>query len=67
MPMGETNLLFRLVGLLPIYQVLAVSLLSVEQMQNGALYALWAIPASLLFFGIGAFLSRRAFARHQVL
>lgn len=65
--MGETNPLSRLVGLLPIYQMLAVSLLWIEQMPNGALYALWAIPASLLFFGVGAFLSRRAFARHQVL
>ena len=31
LPIPETNPLFRLVGLLPVYHVLAVSLLSVEQ------------------------------------
>ena len=67
LPITEGNPLFRLVGLLPIYQVLAVSLLSVEQMSNGMLYAIWAIPAALLFLGAGAGISRRVFAKHQVL
>lgn len=66
LPITEVNPLFRLVGLLPIYHVLAISLLSVEQMSNGMLYAIWAIPAALLFLGIGAGISRRAFAKHQV-
>ena len=66
LPISESHPLFRLVGLFPIYQALAVSLLSVEQMDNGMLYAVWAIPASLLFLGIGAGLSRRIFAKHQV-
>ena len=35
LPITEANPLFRLVGLLPIYHVLAISLLSVEQMSNG--------------------------------
>lgn len=67
LPITEANPLFRLLGLLPLYHVLAVSLLSVEQMSNGMLYAMWAIPAALLFLGIGSFVSRRAFAKHQVL
>ena len=67
LPITEVNPLFRLVGLLPIYHVLAISLLSVEQMSNGMLYAIWAIPAALLFLGVGASISRRAFAKHQVL
>lgn len=67
LPISETNPLFRLVGLLPVYHVLAVSLLSVEQMSNGMLYAIWALPTALIFLGIGAVLSRRAFAKHQVL
>lgn len=67
LPIPETNPLFRLVGLLPVYHVLAVSLLSVEQMSNGMLYAIWALPTALIFLGIGAVLSRRAFAKHQVL
>ena len=66
LPITEVNPLFRLVGLLPIYHVLAVSLLSVEQMSNGMLYAIWAIPAALLFLGVGAGISRRVFAKHQV-
>ena len=49
LPITEVNPLFRLVGLLPIYHVLAISLLSVEQMSNVMLYAIWAIPAALLF------------------
>ena len=67
LPITEVNPLFRLVGLLPVYHVLAVSLLSVEQMSNGMLYAIWAIPAALLFLGVGAGISRRVFAKHQVL
>lgn len=66
LPITEANPLFRLIGLLPIYHVLAVSLLSVEQMRNGMLYAIWAIPAALVFLGIGAVISCRVFARHQV-
>ena len=66
LPITEVNPLFRLIGLLPIYHVLAISLLSVEQMSNGMLYAIWAIPAALLFLGVGAGISRRVFAKHQV-
>ena len=67
LPIPETNPLFRLVGLLPIYHVLAISLLSVEQMSNGMLYAIWAIPTALIFLGVGAGFSRYTFAKHQVL
>lgn len=66
LPITEANPLFRLIGLLPIYHVLAVSLLSVDQMSNGMLYAIWAIPAALLFLGLGTEVSRRVFAKHQV-
>ena len=52
--------------LLPLYQTQAISLMSVEQMSNGMLYAVWAVPVSLIFLGIGIFVSRRAFAKHQV-
>lgn len=66
LPIAETNPLFRLVGLLPIYHVLAVSLLSVEQMRSGMLYAVWAVPAAILFLGVGGAFSCRMFAKHQV-
>ena len=66
LPITEANPLFRLIGLLPLYHVQAVSLLSVEQMNNGMLYAVWAIPTALVFLGIGSVISRRVFAKHQV-
>lgn len=46
LPITEANPLFRLIGLLPLYHVQAVSLLSVEQMNNGMLYAVWASVAT---------------------
>ena len=67
LPITEETSLFRLIGLLPFYQAQAVSLLSVEKMGNGLLYAVWAIPSALLFLGVGAVISRRVFAKHQVL
>ena len=66
LPVTEKSPLFRLVGLLPVYHVLAVSLLSVEQMRGGMLYTIWAVPAALLFLGAGAGIACRAFAMHQV-
>lgn len=65
-PITESSPLFRLVGLFPIYHVLAISLLSVEQVENGMLYAIWATPVALLFFGIGTVISQGMFAKHQV-
>lgn len=35
-------------------------------MNNGMLYAVWAIPTALVFLGIDAVISRRVFAKHQV-
>ena len=67
LPFSEKDPLFRLIGLLPLHQVLAVSLLLVEQTSSGMLYAVWAIPAALLFLGIGSGISCRAFDKHQVL
>ena len=65
-PITESSPLFRLVGLFPIYHVLAISLLSVEQVENGMLYAIWTIPVALLFLGIGVVISQGMFAKHQV-
>lgn len=66
LPVSETSFLFRWVALLPLYHAQAISLLSIEQLKSGMLYAVWAIPAALFFLGIGVFISRRAFARHQI-
>lgn len=65
--MSETNPLFRYIGLTPLYQAQAISLMAVEQMHEGMLYAVWAAPVALVLLGIGIFTSHRAFAKHQVL
>ena len=67
LPITEINPLFRFVGLLPFYHVQAISLMSVEQMGNGALYAIWAVPTALFFLAAGSTISRRVFAKHQII
>lgn len=66
LPIPESNPLFRYIGLLPMYHAQLVSLMSVERMNNGILYAIWAIPAAFVFVEIGAFASRKFFDKHQV-
>lgn len=66
-PISETNPLFRYIGLMPLYHAQAISLMAVEQMRNGMLYAVWAAPVAVVLLGMGIFTSRRAFAKHQVL
>lgn len=67
MPVAETSPLFRIITLLPLYHVQFVSLMSVDQMGSGVLYAILAVPVALIFIGIGIVVSRRIFAKHQVL
>ena len=67
LPIAEKHPLFRYFGLLPLYHTQCFSLMSIEQMHNGLLYAVWTIPAAVIFLGIGIFVSRRIFAKHQVL
>ena len=66
LPISETNALYRVIVLMPFYHSQFSSIMSVEQMQDGTLYALWAGPTALIFLGIGAVISRRIFAKHQV-
>lgn len=66
LPVPETSPLFRYIALLPVYHVQFVSLMSVEQINGGLLYAAWASPAAVLFFSSGAAAARKIFARHQV-
>lgn len=66
LPISEISPLFRFIGLLPLYHTQFISLMSVEQMSNGLLYAVWAIPAAFILIGICAFPSRKIFAKHQV-
>lgn len=66
LPVFETSPLFKIIALLPLYHVQFVSLMSVEQISGNVLYALMAVPVALIFMGIGIFISRRIFAKHQV-
>lgn len=63
---SEANPLYRIVVLMPLYYVQSISLMSVEQMENGLLYAVWAIPVTMLFLAAGAFIAPKIFARHEV-
>ena len=66
LPISETNALYRAIVLMPFYHSQFTSIMSVEQLQSGTLYAIWAGPTALIFLGIGAVISRRIFAKHQV-
>lgn len=66
LPIVETNPLYRFVVLLPLYHSQYISIMSVEQMQNGMLYAIWAIPMSVILMVLGSLISHRRFAKHQV-
>ena len=66
LPVSEASPLFRLIGLLPLYHAQFISLMSVDQMSSGLLYAVWAAPAAVVFIACGTFVSRKIFAKHQV-
>ena len=67
-PLGtETSALFSVTTLMPLYHAQFVSLMSVNQISGGVLYALLAVPVALIIVGIGIVISRKVFARHQVL
>ncbi len=66
LPLSETDPLFKYVLLLPMYHAQAVSLIAADQISNGILYAVFALPVSFIFLVIGIFVSFRVFAKHQV-
>lgn len=66
LPISETNALYRLIVLMPLYYSQYISIMSVEQMSNGLLYAIWAVPVALFLIAAGGIASRRIFAKHQV-
>ncbi len=64
---SENSSLFRLIVLLPLYHSQFISIMAVEQMSNGILYAIWAVPVAAALMVIGTIISRRRFAKHQVI
>lgn len=67
LPVSEASPLFKIITLLPLYHVQFVSLMSADQISGGVLYALLAVPVALIIMGVGILISRRVFAKHQVL
>lgn len=63
---SETNPLFRIIALMPVYQVQFVSLMSIDQISGSILYALLAAPVALVLMAIGVVVPRKIFAKHQV-
>lgn len=65
LPLEESGALFRLVSLLPVYQVQFFSPMSLERL--GELpWAVLAVPMTALLTSAGSLIARRAFRRHQV-
>ena len=65
LPISEISPLYRIVVLSPLFYSQYISIMSVEQMANGWLYAIWAIPVALVIATIGAIVSRKIFQKHQ--
>jgi len=65
-PVSEKSGLFRVIALFPTYHAQFVSLMSIEQISGGLLYAIWAVPVAVILFVAGSVISRRIFATHQV-
>lgn len=61
---AESHPLFRYVALLPVYHAQFCSLMSVEQMKNGLLYAMWALPFAVLLTLACTGLSLSGWRRH---
>lgn len=66
LPISETNALYRVIVLSPLYYSQYISIMSVEQKKNGMLYAVWAIPVAIILAIVGSLISHRVFAKHQV-
>lgn len=66
LPVAEASPLFRLLALLPVYQMQFEALMSLGQLEGGMPYAVLALPVSAGILAVGYALSRRIFAAHEV-
>ena len=66
LPISETSALYRIIVLMPLFYSQYISIMSVEQMHNGMLYAVWSIPVAIALVVIGSIISHKAFSKHQV-
>ena len=66
LPAAQSGTLSGLAALSPLYHVLFVPIMSVSQIKDGILFAVFAIPISVLFAAAGYLASCKIFAGHQV-
>lgn len=57
LPISETSALYRIIVLMPLFYSQYISIMSVEQMHNGMLYAVWSIPVAIALVVIGSIIS----------
>ena len=62
----RSRALYRIIVLMPLFYSQYISIMSVEQMHNGMLYAVWSIPVAIALVVIGSIISHKAFSKHQV-
>lgn len=65
-PLSEVHPLFRIAGLLPIYQFQFSSLMSVQQIHGNIYYAIWALPVSAITAALGSILTVKSWQNHQI-
>lgn len=66
LPVAETSPLFRILALLPLYQMQFEHLMSVDRLKGGMPYAVLALPVSAALLAAGYVVSRKIFAGHEV-
>lgn len=65
-PVSENNALYKIFILAPIYHFQFISIMSIEKMENGILYAIWAIPIAMGIGLCGSIIAYIIFKKHQV-
>lgn len=63
---SETKPIFRIIGMLPIWQVQFTSLMSIGRLSGNLFYAVVAAPVSIAVMMAAAILAKRCWGRHQV-
>lgn len=66
LPIAENSYIFRYVVLMPIYHLLFISPMSISWLKGGVLYAILAMPVTVVFIVVGHLVSHKLFSRHQV-
>ena len=66
LPVTETNPLYRVVLLMPVYYVQFISIMSAEPVKNGLIFAVWSVSVGAGLMAVGFIFSKHFFAKHPV-